>query len=261
MPAAGLPFARLAGRGKGPGYAVIQDGRYREAEGDPFSGSLLARGPALPLEEAVWHVPVTPQKIVCVGRNYRAHAAELGHDVPKEPLLFFKPPSALLPHLGTIRLPKDSTRVDHEGELAAVVGTRLRHASPERALAGVLGWTCLNDVTARDLQKKDVQFTRAKGFDTFCPVGPVVVPGLDPRDLTVETFVNGVKRQSAPASGMIFDVGALLSYISRVMTLEPGDLVATGTPEGVGPLVAGDEVSVSIAGIGRLVNRVEAERD
>ena len=260
MPSAAPAFARLAAPGKGPFYALVEDDRYREADGDPFTG-LVARGPARPLDEAAWQVPVVPQKIVCVGRNYRAHAAELGQDVPKEPLLFFKPPSALLPHLGTIRLPKDSARVDHEGELAAVIGTRLRHADPERALQGVLGWTCLNDVTARDLQKKDVQFTRAKGFDTFCPIGPIVVPGLDPRDLVIETFVNGVKRQSAPAKQMIFDVDVLLAYISRVMTLEPGDVVATGTPEGVGPLAAGDEVSVAIAGIGRLVNRVEADRD
>jgi 2-keto-4-pentenoate hydratase/2-oxohepta-3-ene-1,7-dioic acid hydratase in catechol pathway len=252
-------FARLAAPGRSPFYAVVENDRYREADGDPFAG-LVARGPLRPLEEAVFAVPVVPQKIVCVGRNYRAHAAELGHEVPKEPLLFFKPPSSLLPHLGTIRLPRDSARVDHEGELGVVVGTRLRHVDAARARAGVLGFTCLNDVTARDLQKKDVQFTRAKGFDTFCPLGPVVVPGLDPQELTVETFVNGTRRQSAPAREMIFDVGTLLAYISRVMTLEPGDVVATGTPEGVGPLAPGDEVSVSIAGIGRLVNRVEADR-
>src|SRR5262245_29869069 len=254
MSPAGPAFARLGAPGRSLFHALVEGDRYREAEGDPFTG-LRPVGSPRPLDGVTWHVPVTPQKIVCVGRNYRAHAAELGHDVPKEPLLFFKPPSALLPHLGTIRLPQDSARVDHEGELAAVIGTRLRHASPQQALQGVLGWTCLNDVTARDLQKKDVQFTRAKGFDTFCPVGPVVVPGLDPRALTVETFVNGVRRQSAGATDMIFDVGVLLSYISRVMTLEPGDLVATGTPEGVGPLAGGDEVVVSIDGIGRLVNR------
>ncbi|HET8945416.1 MAG TPA: fumarylacetoacetate hydrolase family protein, partial [Candidatus Polarisedimenticolia bacterium] len=149
-------------------------------------------------------------------------------------------------------------RVDHEGELAAIIGTPLRRVDPDRALAGVLGYACLNDVTARDLQKKDVQFTRAKGFDTFCPLGPVVVPGLDPARLRIETLVNGTRRQAAATDQMIFDVGVLLSYISRVMTLEPGDVVATGTPEGVGPLAAGDEVIVSIEGIGRLVNRVEA---
>ena len=260
MPAARPAFARLAAPGQSPFYALVEDDRYREAEGDPFAG-LVACGAPRPLADVTWQVPVVPQKIVCVGRNYRAHAKELGQEVPKEPLLFFKPPSALLPHLGTIRLPRDSERVDHEGELAAVIGRRLRHAGPEQALAGVLGWTCLNDVTARDLQKKDVQFTRAKGFDTFCPVGPVVVPGLDPRELCVETWVNGTRRQAGRTDQMIFDVGVLLAYISRVMTLEPGDLVATGTPEGVGPLSSGDEVTVSIAGIGRLVNRVEADRD
>lgn len=260
MAAAGPAFALLATPGHSPFYALVEGDRYRAADGDPFAG-LVARGAARPLDGVIWQVPVTPRKIVCVGRNYQAHARELGHEVPKEPLLFFKPSSALLPHLGTIRLPPESQRVDHEGELAAVVGRRMRRVDPGQALQGVLGWTCLNDVTARDLQKKDVQFTRAKGFDSFCPVGPVVVPGLDPRELVVETWVNGAKRQSAPTKEMIFDVGVLLAYISRVMTLEPGDLVATGTPEGVGPLAEGDEVCVSIAGIGRLVNRVEADRD
>lgn len=257
MPQA-LPFARLRGPDGRPFFVVIEPGGWREADGDPFRG-LKAKGPVRPFEGVTWEVPVAPRKIVCVGRNYRAHAQELGHEVPKEPLLFLKPSSALLPHQGVIRLPGDSTRVDHEGELAVVVGTPLRHADPAGALAGVLGYSCLNDVTARDLQKKDVQFTRAKGFDTFCPLGPVVVPGIDPAALRIETFVNGARRQSAPAEEMIFDVGTLLSYISRVMTLEPGDVIATGTPEGVGPLAPGDEVCVSIEGVGRLVNRVEAE--
>jgi len=257
MPQA-LPFARLRHPDGRSFHVVIENDGWREADGDPFSG-LRAKGPVRPIEGVVWEVPVAPRKIVCVGRNYRAHAQELGHDVPKEPLLFLKPPSALLPHQGIIRLPADSARVDHEGELAAIIGTRLRHAESQDALAGVLGYACLNDVTARDLQKKDVQFTRAKGFDTFCPLGPVVVPGLDPETLRIETFVNGARRQSASAEEMIFDVGTLLAYISRVMTLEPGDVIATGTPEGVGPLVPGDEVCVSIGGIGRLVNRVEAE--
>jgi 2-keto-4-pentenoate hydratase/2-oxohepta-3-ene-1,7-dioic acid hydratase in catechol pathway len=257
MPQA-LPFARLRGPDGRPFFAVIASGGWREADGDPFTG-LRARGPVRPFDGVVWEVPIAPRKIVCVGRNYRAHAKELGHDVPEEPLLFFKPSTSLLPHHGVIRLPGDSARVDHEGELAAIVGTTLRHADPQSALAGVLGYSCLNDVTARDLQKRDVQFTRAKGFDTFCPLGPIVVPGVDPKTLRIETFVNGGLRQSAPAAEMIFDVGTLLAYISRVMTLEPGDVIATGTPEGVGPLAPGDEVCVSIEGIGRLVNRVEAD--
>jgi 2-keto-4-pentenoate hydratase/2-oxohepta-3-ene-1,7-dioic acid hydratase in catechol pathway len=257
MPAP-LPFARLRGPDGRPFHVVIDQDGWRETDGDPFSG-LTPRGPVRPFDGVVWDVPVSPRKIVCVGRNYRAHAKELGHDVPEEPILFLKPSTALLPHRGVIRLPPESARVDHEGEMAVILRTPLRRVDPERALAGVLGYTCLNDVTARDLQKKDVQFTRAKGFDTFCPLGPVVVPAIDPARLRIETFVNGTRRQSAPTEQMIFDVGVLLSYISRVMTLEPGDVVATGTPEGVGPLAPGDEVVVSIDGIGRLVNRVEAE--
>jgi 2-keto-4-pentenoate hydratase/2-oxohepta-3-ene-1,7-dioic acid hydratase in catechol pathway len=257
MPAA-LPFARLRHPDGRPHHVVIEPDGWREADGDPFTG-LTPRGPVRSLDGVDWEVPVSPRKIVCVGRNYRAHAAELGHEVPEEPLLFLKPSTSLLPHRGVIRLPPESRRVDHEGELAAIIGTPLRRVEPDRALAGVLGYACLNDVTARDLQKKDVQFTRAKGFDTFCPLGPVVVPGLDPARLRIETFVNGTRRQSAATEQMIFEVGVLLSYISRVMTLEPGDVVATGTPEGVGPLAPGDEVVVSIEGIGRLVNRVEAE--
>lgn len=202
--------------------------------------------------------PVLPSKVVCVGRNYAAHAKELGNEVPSEPLLFLKPPSAVLAPGGTIVLPPESQRVEHEGELCVVVGRRLRRASEAEALAAVFGITAANDVTARDLQKKDVQFTRGKGFDTFCPVGPWIE--TDPGDLaalTVTTRVNGERRQHGATSAMIFPVGVLLSYISRVMTLEPGDIVLTGTPEGVGPLRDGDTVEVEIEGVGApLSNRV-----
>lgn len=239
-------------------WALLEDdGRVRPAKGDPFT-RLEPDGPPRSVEGLVWLPPTTPSKIVGVGRNYRAHAAELGNAVPAEPLLFFKPPSALLAHGGTILLPAASDRVDHEGEIGVVIGRRLRDASESEALAAVLGYTCVNDVTARDLQKKDIQFTRAKGFDTFCPVGPCIALGLRPETLAVETWVNGVRRQAAPADGMIFGIGTVLSYVSRVMTLEPGDLIATGTPEGVGPLAPGDEVVVAVAGVGRLVNRVAA---
>jgi 2-keto-4-pentenoate hydratase/2-oxohepta-3-ene-1,7-dioic acid hydratase in catechol pathway len=208
----------------------------------------------------VWDLPIRPGKILGIGRNYRAHARELGHEVPQEPLLFLKPPSALLPHEGVIRIPPESARVDHEGEIGIVVGRRLRRATEDEARAAILGVTCVNDVTARDLQKRDVQFTRAKGFDGFCPVGPCVAIGLDPETLAIRTLVNGALRQSAPATDMIFPVPRLLAYISGVMTLEPGDLVATGTPEGVAALQPGDVVEVEIPGVGRLRNRVEAER-
>jgi 2-keto-4-pentenoate hydratase/2-oxohepta-3-ene-1,7-dioic acid hydratase in catechol pathway len=253
-------FARLSENGRGFFALLDEDGEhFREADGDPFTG-LKPRGPSRAHHGAVWELPIRPGKIVGIGRNYRAHAAELGHEAPKEPLLFLKPPSALLPHEGIIRLPPESARVDHEGEIGVVVGRRLRRAGEDEARAAILGVVCVNDVTARDLQKRDVQFTRGKGFDTFCPVGPCVATGLDPGTLAVTTRLNGAVRQSAPATAMIVPVPRLLSYISDVMTLLPGDLVATGTPEGVGPLQPGDVVEVEIPGVGRLRNRVEAER-
>ncbi|HZI17214.1 MAG TPA: fumarylacetoacetate hydrolase family protein [Pyrinomonadaceae bacterium] len=203
--------------------------------------------------------PVRPTKIVCVGRNYQEHAAELGNQMPDEPLLFLKPPSAVIGHEESILLPKVSVRVEHEGELAVVIGRRAHSiADAEDPLSYVLGYTCLNDVTARDLQRKDVQFTRAKSFDTFCPIGPWLVSGLDPLDLRVETRVNGQRRQSGRTSQMKFSVPFLVRYISQVMTLEPGDLIATGTPAGVGPLAPADIVEVEVGGIGILRNVVVA---
>jgi 2-keto-4-pentenoate hydratase/2-oxohepta-3-ene-1,7-dioic acid hydratase in catechol pathway len=229
----------------------------REAEGDPFRG-LRPIGAPRPIEGLRWRPPVSPSKIVGVGRNYRAHAAELGHDVPAEPLLFLKPPSALIGHEEAIRLPSASQRVDYEGELGVVIG-RTARAVPERsALDCVLGYTCVNDVTARDLQKRDVQFTRAKGFDTFCPVGPCLAVGVEPGALEIATHVNGVAVQRGRVTDMIFGIARLISAISAIMTLEPGDLIATGTPEGVGPLHAGDVVEVVVAEIGILGNPVLA---
>jgi 2-keto-4-pentenoate hydratase/2-oxohepta-3-ene-1,7-dioic acid hydratase in catechol pathway len=210
----------------------------------------------VPLRRTSRLPPVAPSKIVCVGRNYRAHVKELGHDVPAEPLLFMKPPSALLPHEGTIVLPRESERVEHEGELGVVIGRAIRNATADEALGAIYGLTVVNDVTARDLQKKDVQFTRAKGFDTFCPVGPWIETELDPSDLAVRVRVSGETRQDGRTSAMIWGVGALLAFISSVMTLLPGDLVSTGTPEGVGPLAAGDRVEVEVEGIGVLLNDV-----
>ena len=200
--------------------------------------------------------PVSPSKIVCIGRNYAAHAKELGNDVPSEPLLFLKPPSALLSPGGEIVLPPTSTRVEHEAEIGVVIGRRVRHASRSEALSAVFGVTCVNDVTARDLQRKDVQFTRGKGFDTFCPVGPCIETHFAPNDLGVIGRVNGQLRQQGYAKQMVFPIDVLIEFISGVMTLEPGDLIATGTPEGVGPLNAGDLVEVEVAGVGVLQNRV-----
>jgi 2-keto-4-pentenoate hydratase/2-oxohepta-3-ene-1,7-dioic acid hydratase in catechol pathway len=196
--------------------------------------------------------PVEPSKIVCVGRNYRDHAAEMKSDVPAEPLLFLKPPSALLGPDGAIVLPGASERVEHEVELALVIGRRVRHADPERAAAAIFGATIAADVTARDLQRKDGQWTRAKGFDTFCPVGPVVVEHLDTAALRIQCAVGGVARQDGNTADMVFPPAALVAYASGVMTLEPGDLLLTGTPAGVGPLVVGDRMTLTIAGIGSM---------
>jgi 2-keto-4-pentenoate hydratase/2-oxohepta-3-ene-1,7-dioic acid hydratase in catechol pathway len=205
--------------------------------------------------------PVKPSKIICVGRNYREHAKELGNEAPAEPLLFFKPPSSLLKPGGTILLPRASSRVDFEGELALVIGKRARKLKDGDDWKGVIrGYILANDVTARDLQKKDGQWTRAKGFDTFCAVGPFVSDQVDPvPGLTIETRVNGELRQQGSTADFIFGIPELLTYITAAFTLEPGDLVLTGTPAGVGPLAAGDRVEVSMPGLGKLANTVEAE--
>ena len=202
---------------------------------------------------------VRPSKIVCVGRNYVEHAKELGSPVPQEPLLFLKAPSALIADGDAIVLPTASQRVEHEGEIGVVIGARLRGADAEAAVRGISGITCANDVTARDLQRTDGQWARAKGFDTFCPVGPRVVPLSHLGDLAaleLRCRVRGAERQHGRAADMTFSIPQLLSYISHIMTLEPGDLVLTGTPAGVGPLVPGDLVEVEIPGVGVLRNPV-----
>jgi 2-keto-4-pentenoate hydratase/2-oxohepta-3-ene-1,7-dioic acid hydratase in catechol pathway len=201
--------------------------------------------------------PARPSKIVCVGRNYVAHARELGNEVPERPLLFLKPPSSLIGDGEAIILPPQSSRVEHEGEIGVVIGVRAKHVAEAEALAAVAGYVALNDVTARDLQKVDVQFTRAKGFDTFCAVGAAAAAsGIDWRALEVICRVNGSLRQHGKASDMAFGIPTLIAFITSVMTLEPGDIVATGTPEGVGPLVKGDVVEVELPGIARVSNPV-----
>ena len=216
----------------------------------------------MPLSAARLLPPVTPSKIVCVGRNYRDHVKELGNEVPAEPLLFYKPPSSLLEPGGVVRMPRASARVDFEGELALVVARRLRNLKKEDCSTAIRGYTLANDVTARDLQKKDGQWTRAKGFDTFCPVGPLVTDELDlEAGLTIETRVNGELRQHGSTLDFIFSIPALLSYITAAITLEPGDLVLTGTPSGVGPLQPGDRVEIAIPGLGVLANSFEPALD
>ena len=201
-----------------------------------------------------------PGKIVCVGRNYREHAREMGNEVPKEPLIFLKPPSSVVWGGDPIRLPRASSKVEHEGEIGVVVGKRLAWVSELDAARGIRGIIAVNDVTARDLQKTDGQWTRAKGFDTFCPLGEESskLPDLD--SLSVVTRVNGVERQRGKSSEMVFSIPSILAYISRIMTLEPGDLVATGTPSGVGPLTPGDVVEVEIPGVSRVSNPVQESR-
>jgi 2-keto-4-pentenoate hydratase/2-oxohepta-3-ene-1,7-dioic acid hydratase in catechol pathway len=211
---------------------------------------------AMPLSAASLLAPVTPSKIICVGRNYRDHAKELGNEVPAEPLLFFKPPSSLLNPGGVVRMPAASARVDFEGELALIIARRTTKLAPGSEWRSVIrGYTLANDVTARDLQKKEAQWTRAKGFDTFCPVGPIVSDEVDPTaGLTLETRVNGELHQRGSTLDLIFSIPELLTYITEAITLEPGDLILTGTPSGVGPLKAGDSVEVSISGLGTLAN-------
>jgi 2-keto-4-pentenoate hydratase/2-oxohepta-3-ene-1,7-dioic acid hydratase in catechol pathway len=236
----------------------VENGSVRELLGDPFT-ELRDGTRTWPLDRVRLLAPLEPGKIVCVGRNYKEHAAELKHDVPKEPLLFLKPPSSVIGPDEPIVLTPYSQNVHYEGELAVVIGQRcsqLRDGADLKPF--VLGYTCVNDVTARDLQNADSQWTRAKGFDTFCPVGPFIDTSVDPAGVTIETLVNGERRQFAPASDMIFALNVLIPYISRIMTLVPGDIVSTGTPAGVGAIKAGDSVEVEVSGIGTLRNPVVA---
>jgi 2-keto-4-pentenoate hydratase/2-oxohepta-3-ene-1,7-dioic acid hydratase in catechol pathway len=207
---------------------------------------------------AVEPFDLVPSKIIGIGVNYRAHAVEMGKGLPEEPLMFLKPRSAMIPDGGAIERPGGYERVDHEGELGVVIGQRAKRISREHALDVVLGFTCINDVSVRDLQKKDGQWSRAKGFDTFCPIGPRIVAGLDPRNLRLRTRVNGAVRQDASTADLIFDVPSLIAFVSTHMTLEVGDVISTGTPSGVGNLAPGDVVEVEIEGIGVLRNPVIA---
>ncbi|HUH63043.1 MAG TPA: fumarylacetoacetate hydrolase family protein [Terracidiphilus sp.] len=248
------------------GYGLIET-----IDGDPFVIRTLTNFPTsaadfdrgdraeLPLVSLRLLAPVEPSKIVCIGRNYREHAKELDHPIPTEPLFFLKPPSSLIAAGDEICRPAElSQRVDYEGELGVVIGKRCIRLRPdEDARSYIVGYTCLNDVTARDLQNKDGQWTRAKGFDTFCPAGPIVADGLDPwNGVRVQTRVNGELRQDGTTADFLFPLDRLLRHITQVMTLEPGDIIATGTPAGVGPLQAGDVVEVTVEGVGTLRNPV-----
>jgi len=241
-----------------PKYGWLLEEKVGEIQGDLF-GQYRRREASTPLAEVKLGAPSEPTKILCVGRNYVEHAKELGNEVPKVPLIFMKPNSAILSDGETVILPPQSKQVEHEAELVVVIGKRGRHIQPEEAKSYILGYTIGNDVTARDLQKTDGQWTRAKGFDTFCPFGPWIDTDFDPADAVVTCRVNGQMRQMASTRDMVFNVPTLIAYISSFTTLEPGDLIFTGTPAGVGELNDGDEVIVEIEGLGVLTNLVKAE--
>ena len=244
--------------GKKPKYGWLLDDKVGEIGGNIF-GRYQRKEAETPLADVKLLAPSEPTKILCVGRNYVEHAKELGNEVPKIPLIFMKPPSSVISDGETIILPPQSAQVEHEGELVVVIGKRGRHITTENSKKHILGYTVGNDVTARDLQNSDSQWTRAKGFDTFCPFGPWIDTEFDPADSVVTCRVNGQMRQMASTRDMVFNVGVLISYISSVMTLESGDLIFTGTPSGVGQLKDGDEVSVEIEGLGEIKNKVKSE--
>ncbi len=255
-----LRIARFSA-GEDPKYAVVEGEEGAEVlavlEGDPLYRPIQATGERLPLEDVRLLAPVIPRsKVVCVGRNYAEHAAELGNEVPPEPLIFLKPNTSVIGPLDGIVYPRLTSDLHFEGELALVISRICRQVPKERAHDVILGYTCGNDVTARDLQKKDGQWARAKGFDTFCPLGPWIETDLDVSDVELTTTVNGEVRQHGRTSQMIHDVASLIAYVSEFMTLLPGDVLLTGTPAGVGPMRVGDNVSVTIEGIGTLTNRV-----
>ena len=229
--------------------------------GDPLYVGLHLSNKEYPLSEVRLLSPVLPRsKVIGIGRNYAAHAAEMGGDVPAEPLMFMKPNTSVIGPGDPVFYPRQSSEVHYEGELAVVIGRICRDVPAEKAADVIQGYTVANDVTARDLQRSDVQFTRAKGFDSFCPLGPWIETELDVSDLRLQTFLNGDLKQDGTTKDMIFDVPALVAHVSAVMTLLPGDVILTGTPEGVGPMQVGDEVEVSISGIGNLTNQVK-QRD
>jgi 2-keto-4-pentenoate hydratase/2-oxohepta-3-ene-1,7-dioic acid hydratase in catechol pathway len=239
---------------------LVEQDRVHELAEDIF-GPYTKTGRGLALADAILEAPCRPGKIVCVGLNYRDHVAESQQVVPEEPVLFMKPTSAVIGPGRAIRLPRHSRRVDYEAELAVIMGRTACRVRADEALDYVLGYTCLNDVSARDFQRKDGQWTRAKGFYTFCPLGPAIETGFDPGGLAVQAWLNGELKQDSSTACLIFNVPFLIEFISGIMRLEPGDVIATGTPSGVGPLQAGDEIEIRVGGIGGLINPVRLGDD
>ncbi|MEX2143710.1 MAG: fumarylacetoacetate hydrolase family protein [Anaerolineales bacterium] len=253
-----MRIIRFTDKKNSPRYGWVLDDKVGLIEGNPFEA--FKRGTAeLPLDSVTLLPPTLPSKIICVGRNYVAHAQEHDAEVPDVPLLFLKPPSSIIGPGDTIFLPPQSQRIEHEAELAVVIGRRSRWLNPEDVNDAILGFLVANDVTARDLQRRDGQWTRGKGFDTFCPIGPWIETEFDAADAVISCTVNGELRQMGSTRDMVFPLRQLVAYASSVMTLEPGDLLLTGTPAGVGPLADGDELVTSIEGLGELRNPVKAE--
>lgn len=250
-----MRVVRFVAGNSAPAVGVVQDDVVYTVAGDLYSKLISSRRVA-PLADVKLQAPCRPSKIIAIGRNYAAHAAEHDAEVPKEPLIFLKPPSAIIAPGEAIVLPPQSQQVEHEAELVVVIGRRGRNIPRESALEWVFGYTCGNDVTARDLQRSDGQWTRSKGFDTFCPLGPWIETELDLAGRNVYARINGVVRQHGNTDDLVFDIPTLISHASSVMTLEPGDIIMTGTPAGVSPLAAGDRVEVEIDGIGVLANPV-----
>ncbi len=240
-------------------YVSEREGTWRTVEGDIFG--TFTEGAEIPSEGLKFLAPVSPSKIVCVGLNYRDHAIEQGKPLPPEPLLFIKPSTSVIGPGATIAVPTWAGSIHHEGELGIVIGKRATNVPLGKAHEYILGLTCVNDVTARDLQNKDGQYTRSKGFDTFAPVGPCIAVGLDGRDLQVRCYVNGNTRQDSRTRELIFTIPELIAYISKMQTLLPGDIISTGTPSGVGPIGPGDTVTVHVEGIGALTNTVAARSE
>jgi len=238
------------------GWARVEGPTLMLLTGDPLYGEVRETGERLELEKTPLLAPVSPRKIIAIARNYRAHAAELGNAVPEEPLFFYKPTTSLTPPDGSVPLPRHVGRVEHEGELAVVIKTKAKAVREEDAKGHIFGYTCANDVTARELQKKLGHFSQAKGYDGFCPVGPWIATDIDTSDLRVTLSKNGVIAQDGRTSQMVHSIERLVSYLSHQVTLEPGDLILTGTPQGVGPLVHGDRVEVSIENVGTLRHSV-----
>jgi len=237
-------------------YGLIEGDKVHLVKGSIYDNELLCEDEYFDLDKIRLLAPTTPSKIVCVGLNYKDHAKELSMPIPDEPIIFLKPTSAIIGPDDDIQYPPSSQRVDYEAELAVIIGKVAKSVAPQKASEYILGYTCLNDVTARDLQKKDGQWTRAKSFDTFCPVGPCIATGIDSSNLEIKLLVNDQVRQSSNTADMIFGLDSLISFISSVMTLLPGDIIATGTPKGVGPLARNDSIKLIIEGVGALSNKI-----